>query len=292
MYHACNTPKKTTCMIPATKKKKIVRDNTPDDLKVVQHAIDRCKNTNAYVSAYRAINIDSAKQITRRMGTAKWYRFNKDVLVSIIILNQFAEKIQRFFREVVVRRGRGEHHVEDLCPISLVPMSSIPYSRRFKHSNTWFDKSSLIKHMLITSDFTHPVTRVEFGEEDVLKISPELMNHYRSRKQNRSSLHRIMEVIQHLENELEAIFKTMVEAAEEIPTRIEFRIVFNNLSEDFHECYDDLAMVDIDRATLTIKSLGDFIKGHPARPVIMSRKRKRILKDFLSDQNPGFRRTF
>jgi len=278
-------------MEPAAKKKKIVRDNTPDDLVAVEHAIERCKTTNAYLSAYNAINIASAKQITRRMGTAKWYRYNKDVLVSIIVINQFAEKIQRFFQDVVVRRGRRPYHVENFCPISLMPMSSIPYNRRFKHSNTWFDKSSLMKHMSMTSDFTHPVTRVEFGEEDVLKINPGLMNHYRCRKQSRSSLHRVMEVIQHLENELEQVFKTMVEAAEEISARIEFTIVFNSLSEDFEECYDDLVIVDFDRATLTLKSLEDVIKGDPARPVTMSKKRRKILTQFLRDHNPMFKRT-
>lgn len=278
-------------MIPAAKKKKIVQDNTPDSLRDVKHAIDRCKKTNSYISAYKALNINSAKKITRRMGTAKWYRLNKDVLVSIIVINQFAEKIQRFFREAVVGDERGGDDARYLCPISLVPMSSIPFSRRFKHTNTWFDKSCLVKHILTTSDFTHPVTRVEFGEDDVLKISPGLMHQYRNRKNHRYTLSRTMEMIQHFENELEEVFTTMVEAAEEIATRIEFRIVFNGLSQDFYECYNDLEMIDIDRATLTLRSLEDIIRGDPSRPVLMSKKRQKILKDFLREQNPIVKRT-
>jgi hypothetical protein len=136
--------------------------------------------------------------------------------------------------------------------------------------------------MSMTSDFVHPVTRVEFCEEDVLKIDPALIKQFRNRKELRSSLANNMEMVQHVENELEEVFQTMVEAAEEIPTRSEFRIVFNNLAEDFHECHGDLANVDHDRALLTLKSLEDAIRGDPNRPVRMSKKRKTILKDFLS----------
>lgn len=283
----------TNRMPPAAKKAKLRRttgttniSSTPDESNLVADAVIRCKRTKEYVDTYNAITLCSAKQINRKIGTTKWYRLNKDDLVGILVLNQFAEKIQKFFRDIVMMNDDcdDDDNNRRVCAISLVPMSEIPHSYRFKHANTWFDRDSLAQHMSITSDFVNPVTRVEFCEEDVLKIDPGLIRQFRDRKELRSSLAEDMAMVQSVENELEEVFQTMVDAAQEKQTRIEFRIVFNSLAEDFEECHGDLVKLDHDRASLTLKSLADVIRGDPNRPVHMSRKRERILKHFLENQ--------
>lgn len=135
-----------------------------------------------------------------------------------------------------------------------------------------------------TSDFVNPVTRVEFREEDILRIDPGLLEQFKNRKELRSAIAHDMAMVQSVENELEEVFQNMVEAAEVIPSRMEFRIVFDNLSPDFHQCLDDLVEIDIDRANLAIKSLRDLIAGDPNNPVRMSRKREVILRHFLDSQ--------
>lgn len=288
-------------MPPAAKKKKHRRasDTTNvDDAQTgfIGRATARCKLTAAYADAYSTMTISSARQANRTIGTAKWYRLNKDALVAILIANQRAQIIQNFFRETVMAKcshggGSGDHRSKNasnqnkrVCPISLVPMSEIDHRHRFVHGNTWFYRDCLAEHMLKTSDFVNPVTRVEFCEEDVLELDPQLIRQFKNRKQIRASLAEKMEIVQSVENEMEEVFHSMVEAAEEIPSRREFTIVFNDLSEDFQECHDDLADLDRDRSVLALKSLADVISGDPIRPTIMSRKRERILRDFLYDR--------
>ena len=245
----------------------------------------KCKRTTTYASAYNAMTLVSAKQVNRRIGTAKWYRLNKDALVAILVLNQFAEKIQTFFKHIVTRGDDdGGDRNSKVCPISLIPMSDIPYRYRFKHCDTWFNREFLAQHMHKTSDFINPVTRVEFHEEDVLKIDPCLIKQFRNRKELRAGLAEDMAMVQSVENELEDVFQTMVEAAQEIPSRMEFRIVFDNLAEDFQECHGDLIELDRERSGLVLKSLPDMISGDPTRPVRMSRKREGILRHFLKQQ--------
>jgi len=281
-------------MPPAAKNKKLRRTTgmgkkdrpDTDGPMGFRYAAINCKRTTIYASAYGAMTLVSAKQINRRIGTAKWYRLNKDALVAIVVLNQFAEKIQKFFKYVLTTGDRENDDTDTkVCPISLAPISEIPYRYRFRHSNIWFNKEYLAQHMKKTSDFINPVTRVEFHEEDVLKIDPSLVKQFRKRKQLRADLAEDMAMVQSVEHELEEVFQTMVEAAQEIPTRVEFRIVFDNLAEDFQECHGDLIEVDRDRSVLALKSLADIISGDPTRPVRMSKKREGILRHFLRAQS-------
>ncbi|CAM9138536.1 unnamed protein product [Ectocarpus sp. 8 AP-2014] len=230
------------------------------------------------------MTLDSAKQANRRIGTANWYRLNKDALVATIVLNHFAEEIQRFFKHVVASPDKDDETNTAMCPISLKPMAEIPRGHRFRHGNIWFNKEILAQYMYKTSDFTNPVTRVELHEEDVLKIDPGLINQFKHRREFVACMAEDMAVVQSVENELEEVFQEMVEAAREIRTRMEFRIVFDALAEDFQECHGDLIELDRDRSVLTMKSLGDLVDGDPMRRVHMSKKRERILRDFLKTQ--------
>lgn len=223
---------------------------------------------------------------------------NKDALVATVVLHQLARRIQKCFRNYASPAdeddsgcGGSEQHdglrsgvLTQVCPLSLVPISEIHREDRYVHSNTWFNREFLAQHMSITSDFINPVTRVEFAEEDVLMIDPALVEQFRNRKELRDSLAENMAMVQSVENELEEVFQDMVEAAQEIPSRREFRIVFDDLSEDFQECHNDLMEIDRDRSRLTLKSLASTITGDPAHPVHISRKREAILKNFLELQ--------
>ncbi|CAN0245583.1 unnamed protein product [Ectocarpus sp. 6 AP-2014] len=275
-------------MQPAAKKKRLTRETTRGTSpRSFAHATIKCKKTPAYASAYKAMTLASAKQANRRIGTADWYRLKKDALVATIVLNHFAEEIQRFFRHVVVttRDSDDDTHTA-VCPISLKPITEIPCGHRFRHGNIWFNKDTLAQYMRKTSDFMNPVTRVELREEDVLKVDPGLIKQYRHRKELAERMAEDMALVQSVENELEEVFQDMVEAAQEIRTRMEFRIVFDHLAEDFQECHGDLTELDRDRSVLTLKSLGDLVDGDPTRRVHMSKKRERILRHFLKTQKP------
>ncbi|CAM9109581.1 unnamed protein product [Ectocarpus sp. 12 AP-2014] len=272
-------------MPPAAKKKKLRRTTTEETFGVSGHFADaavRCKLTQAFSSVHGATTIARAKLANRRLGTTKWYRLNKEALVAVIVLNHFARKIQRLFKHVVATKhvlSRGDSDA-GRCPISLVPMSDIPRGHRFTHCNIWFNRQVLAQHMYKTNDFINPVTRVEFHEKDVAEIDPGLIDRFRRRKELRACLAEDMAMVQSVENELEEVFQDMVEAAQEIPSRAEFRIVFDNLAGDFQECHADLIELDRDRSVLVLKSLGDIICGDPTQPVHMSKKRERILRKF------------
>ncbi|AAK14558.1 unnamed protein product [Ectocarpus sp. 4 AP-2014] len=274
-------------MQPAAKKKRLTQEPTGGTVPgSFARATIKCKKTPAYASAYKAMTLVSAKQANRRIGTANWYRLKKDALVATIVLNHFAQEIQRFFRRVVVvttHDGDDDTNTA-VCPISLKPIAEIPCGHRFRHGNIWFNKEILAQYMRKTSDFINPVTRVELREEDVLRIDPGLINQYKHRREHVARMAEDMAVVQSVENELEEVFQEMVEAAQEIPTRMEFRIVFDNLAEDFQQCHGDLTELDRDRSALTMKSLGDLVDGDPTRRVHMSKKRERILRHFLKTQ--------
>lgn len=294
-------------MPPAAKKKKL-RPTTPTGVsylstasgqsRLVRDAAVRCKRTKAYAHLYSALTLVVARRANRRIGTTGWYRMNKDALVATVVLHQLARRIQRCFRKYASPAddddsgcdGSDEDHDllsgggAQVCPLSLVPISEIHRKHRYVHSNTCFNREFLAQHMSITSDFINPVTRVEFAEEDVLRIDPTLVEQFRNRKELRHSLVEDMAMVQSVENELEEVFQDMVEAAQEIPSRREFRIVFDNLSEDFQERHDDLVEIDRDRSRLTLKSLESAIRGDPAHPVHISRKREAILRNFLELQ--------
>ncbi|CAN0562176.1 unnamed protein product [Ectocarpus sp. 12 AP-2014] len=275
-------------MQPAAKKKRLARERETTGCSVpgsFAHATIKCKQTPTYASAYKAMTLVSAKQANRRIGTANWYRLKKDALVATIVLHHFAEEIQRFFRHVVVTtHDRDDDTNTAVCPISLKPVAEIPCTHRFRHGNIWFNKEILAQYMRKTSDFINPVTRVELREEDVLRIDPGLINQYQHRKELVACMAEDMALVQSVENELEEVFQDMVEAAQEIPTRMEFRIVFDNLAEDFQQCHGDLIELDRERSVLTMKSLGDLVDGDPTRRVHMSKKRERILRHFLKTQ--------
>ena len=275
-------------MPPAAKKKKL-RPTASGQSRLVRDAAVRCKRTKAYADAYSALTLVVARRANRKIGTTRWYRMNKDALVATVVLHQLARRIQKCYRKYASSSGEDQGDCmlsggTQVCPLSLVPISEIHRKHRYVHSNTCFNREFLAQHMSVTSDFINPVTRVEFAEEDVLRIDPALVEQFRNRKELRQSLAEDMAMVQSVENELEEVFQDMVEAAREIPSRREFRIVFDDLSEDFQQCHDDLVQIDRDRSRLTLKSLASTIGGDPAHPVHISRKREAILRDFLEMQ--------
>ncbi|CAM9097494.1 unnamed protein product [Ectocarpus sp. 12 AP-2014] len=305
-------------MPPAAKKKKLKQTTVAGgESRVVRDAVTRCKRSGEYAETLRAMTFVTARKINRLIGTPKWYRLNKDALVSLLVIHRCALRIQKFFRMAhelqngtragsgcgsgngsgsggasdssnsnsSKKRKVGDHdRADDVCPISLVPMSEIPRNLRFAHANTWFDRGVLAQHMSKTSDFVNPVTRVDFCEEDIMRIDPGLVEQFQNRKELRSAIAHDMAMVQSMENEMEEVFQNMVEAAEVIRSRMEFRLVFDSLSEDFQECHDDLVELDLDRSNLAMKSLYDLITGDPNNPVRMSRKRENILRHFLDSQ--------
>ncbi|CAM9202775.1 unnamed protein product [Pylaiella littoralis] len=238
----------------------------------------RCKRTRAYSDSYRGMTASSARAWNRRVGNTEWYRWNKDALVATFVLNHLVGRIQRMYRH------RADAMRNRACPISLVAISDIPVGNRFRHVNSWFDRAVLAQHIHQTSDFFNPVTRVEFREDDVLRIDPKLVDRFRNRKKIRARFTADVALVQTIENELEEIFSCMVNASQQIPSMLEFTVVLDSLMGAFQQCHRDLLRLDDARSGLCLKSLRDFVEGDPNRPVHMPSKRKSILLHFLRSQ--------
>lgn len=147
-------------MPPAAKKKKFKQTTIAGgESKVVRDAVTKCKRSREYAETVDAVTFIAARKVNRLIGTPKWYRLNKDALVASLILHRCVLTIQKFFRmSLELKKGKTlsfngysnkkrkvdhDHHADNVCPISLVPMSQIPHSLRFAHTNTWFNKGVL-----------------------------------------------------------------------------------------------------------------------------------------------------
>lgn len=136
-------------MPPAAKKKKLtqVATETPSAVGsglgsalvgVSHNVILRCRRTSAYADAYSATTLVAAKQANKRIGTTRWYCLNKDALVTILVLNRFAKRIQSFYRGAAMARARFDTDIDitETCPISLEAVSDISKGLRYMHTNT------------------------------------------------------------------------------------------------------------------------------------------------------------
>ncbi len=251
--------------------------------------LSRARTTGLYLQHFDTSTVKSTRAIVRDMGVDKWYSMKKGQLVSYVVLDIYARRIQRFFRtrgcsvkeRIDVFRGLEK----ETCPITLELIRDIPLQNRYTHSNHWFDKRSLASFLRVSCDFVHPVTRVEFTMNDIIDIDPSMLDLFKNRSEVRAEMVSRIEMVQCIENELEDIFKEMIDLAYYTQSRREFdaNLMFSEVQ--FEECFKDLLRIDRDRCVVVLRSLPDLIDGDSYRGVYLSRKRgedlRTLVKDFI-----------
>jgi len=242
-------------------------------IKYINGSTKRISNTNIYRSL-DYLNVKSARKLARGVGYTRWFSAKRYPLLSVVVIRISATIIQKFMKSWF-------ENSKYICPISFIPMTQIPLKYRYFHTNTWFDKRQLSEFIDVTCDFTHPLTRVEFTEEDVVQINPSLVTLFNSRVSIRSAIKMDMETIQSLENEMEQIFSEIIKTAYTTENFSEFRLLFGHWHDKLSECFWDLYQLDIDRCTMAIKSLTDFIPAGPYLYVYMSYNRKRLMEAMI-----------
>lgn len=254
---------------------------------IVSRALVNTRDTPLYRRRFYLHTVKSARLGARIIGATKWYTMKKNALISIIVLDDLVRRIQRFFRtrggSVRDRAAMIDGLKGEMCPITLGPISDLSIQNRYWHSNTWFDREGLVQFLRISCDFIHPVTRVAFTREDVNRIDSSLMVLYDSRLSLRSAMVSQMETIQCVENELEDIFKEMIDMACVTPTRNEFNVIMSYSENKFEECFKDLVRMDKERCILALKSLPDLIEGDAYTRVYISRKRGNELRELVRE---------
>lgn len=243
--------------------------------KYITGSIKRISHTNMYRGVDH-MNLNDSRRICRELGYSMWSSSKRSVLLSVIVIDISTRIIQRTMKSWI------QNH-KNICPISFTPMSQIHPSNRYFHTNTWFDKIQLSEFIESTCDFVHPVTRVEFTEQDVKQIDPELLTLFNSRLSIRGSMRIDMENIQSIENEMEDFFSEIVETAYTTEDFKEFKIVAKHWNDQLAECFWDLLHIDTDRCRLAIKSLYDRIPTGPYSYVYMSYNRKRIMQMMIQE---------
>lgn len=249
--------------------------------------LSRTRSTDLYRQYFENTTVKSTRAIVKEMGVVKWYSMKKGQLVSIVVLDIYARRIQRFFRT----RGSNIRERVDMfsglekekCPITLELIKDIPISNRYTHSNHWFDRENLAAFLRVSCDFVHPVTRVAFTENDIIDIDPSMLTLFNDRLAVRSAMVSRIEMVQCIENELEDIFKEMIDMAYYTQSRREFdaNLMFSEIQ--FEECFKDLLGIDRDRCIVVLKSLPDLINVDSYKGMYLSRKRGKELRTLVKD---------
>lgn len=249
--------------------------------------LSRARNTGFYRQYFENTTVKSTRTIVRGMGVEKWYSMKKGQLVSIVVIDIYARRIQRFFRtrgsNVKERLEMFNGLEKETCPITLELITDIPLHNRYTHSNHWFDKKSLAEFLRVSYDFVHPVTRVPFTIKDIVDIDPSMLDMFNNRLAVRAAMVSRIEMVQCIENELEDIYKDMIDMAYFTQSRREFdaNLMFSEVQ--FEECFKDLFSIDKDRCIVVLKSLPDLINGDSYDGVYLSRKRGKELRTLVKE---------
>lgn len=249
--------------------------------------LSRTRSTDLYRQYFENTTVKSTRVTVKEMGVVKWYSMKKGQLVSIVVLDIYARRIQRFFRtrgsNIRQRVAMFSGLEQEKCPITLELIKDIPMSNRYTHSNHWFDRENLAEFLRVSCDFVHPVTRVAFTENDIIDIDPSMLTLFNDRLAVRSAMVSRIEMVQCIENELEDIFKEMIDMAYYTQSRREFdaNLMFSEVQ--FEECFKDLLGIDRDRCIVVLKSLPDLIDVDSYKGMYLSRKRGKELRTLVKD---------
>lgn len=270
--------------MPSRKRKRTVEDTG---------LLSRTKNTTLFQQYFDNTTVKFNRLIVREMGEPKWYSMKKKELVSVIVLDMHVCTIQRFVRSCISNSREREYMFEKLkgekCPITLEPINDIPVRNRYVHTGYWFDREKLADFLHTSCDFVHPVTRIELVHQDILEIDPSLIEIYNNRTVIRASMVSRIETVQCIENELEDIYREMIDMAYYTPSRNEFNVNLTYSEVQFEECYKDLLSIDKDRCIIVLKSLPDLLEADTYTGMYISRKRgkelKALVNEFISRAN-------
>lgn len=257
---------------------------------MLSDAFINSRYTKLFQYLHKRHTVQTSRVIVRDLHETKWYRMNKCELISVIAMDTFIRRIQRFYKT----RGKSVRDRCELfgglrgitCPITLIEIEDIPIRDRFLHANQWYDRKSLSDFLRISCDFVSPVTRVEFTLVDVLNIDESLLELYNKRESIRKGIVDRLELIQGVENELEDIFKEMIEMACVTPTRGEFNVIMTYSEIQFEQSYKDLMKLDKDRCIMALTSLPDLLEDNSFNRysyIDISRKRKKELKELVRE---------
>jgi hypothetical protein len=254
---------------------------------VVSAALSRCRETSLFVQQFQRQTVKTARLQVRGTGNKGWYSMKKTNLVCTVVLDIFVKRIQRFVRtrggNVRKRRAILSGFEGDACSITLTPIADLPVRNRYCSSNHWFDRESLVRYLKTSCDFVHPVTREPFTLEDVQRIDTGLVPIFENRRALRSGLVNRMENIQCVENELEDIFKEMIDVACSTSSRREFNLTMSYSEVQFEECFKDLVHLDRGRCMMALKSLPALIRRDEYTTAYLSRKRDKELKELVRE---------
>jgi len=231
---------------------------------MVQSSLKKAKSHYLYDYIHHVNTVAELRDIVRGYGMKGWYNMKKQNLVVTVIINISAASIVHFFRQIVnnVRKKVIKEAIEspeDVCPISLVPVSQIVYP--YVHDRVVFSREDLVSFFMSSYNFTNPITRREFTNREIRRFgSPTLCTVF----QNRASLRAdAIYEIQHfafLETELENYLKRMIYILDHGDQDL-----FNELGLALDNTYDEMILLDRNRTKCVLKSMFDFIGNYNGR---------------------------
>ncbi len=245
------------------------------------------KGTSTFASQLRRHTVSRARARVRELGERRWYSMKKAGLVAFLVLDALARRIQRFARtrggNVRRRREMFRGLEEERCAITLASLSDIPVRHRYRNGRSWFDRRSLSRYLRTSCDFVHPVTRVGLTRNEVVDIDAALGPFFENRHAFRTQMVSRMETLQCVENELEDVFREMIEMACVAPTRREFHVTMSYCEVQFEQCFQDLLRLDAGRCVVALKSLPDLIEGDPVLATQLPTRRRRELRELVGE---------
>jgi len=221
--------------------------------KIEPYVLSNVKKTVLYDVMYETHTIKSSILLSKYFQIKGISKFKKADIVATVVTNMFVNRIQKQFHRSQ-RKLPCDYNEEDHCLISMEPLYEIPQRNRYTHSNCFFDKEQLALNMYKSSDFLHPITRVEFTIQEVITIDPNLENMFKNRIELQEIQSQNTNLVQNFENEMETLFNSMLAVVSEVSSNRELRITLDYLQDKFSQELENLIILDNDRARIMIKS--------------------------------------
>ena len=257
-----------------TKRKKTSSSKPP------QYLINNCKKTCLYEHMYSTQTIKSCKTIGKSFKLVGISNLKKHELCTTLVANTYIRIIQKWFR-LVFYKLPSDYKETIYCPISMKPLHEVTFNNRYFHSGYFFDKKHLSRYIHTSCDFLHPVTRVEFELKDVLEIDRTLKDVFENKSEIQQEIFERRGLIQNTEIELEALFKDMTASSREISSNREMKIVLDYFKQEFDREFENLMILDVDRAKIIMKSFICTTEQNQSSYYVLSTYRKNLIIQLL-----------
>jgi len=240
------------------RKRSVDETHTSKANQYFQQGLKKSKLHPEYNEIYSKNTVPVLREMTRKIGNKKWYSLRKANLVCVVLIHRSACIICKFLKSVSQKKRdfilKTSRNDGSKCPITLDLISEISDKDIFVHDGVVFSKDHLAEYVMVSIDFSNPITRNMMNYFDIERLSlpnfPELLDKYEDRVYLR---YREVEAIRDFsfwETELDNLFLCLGHLYYEQGTQS-----FRDTREKFHNTWEEMKRIDRNRTLIVVTSL-------------------------------------